>query len=106
MSTSSDEETENLYYAPHITRNGFTCVRDDFWVEGDPHKHPRKNAENLYSILTYTPPPPVLTKKGTVAKRQPPPFKEPPAHFFTAQMAHYGLKPLKTKEPAKKKLLE
>ena len=56
-------------------------------------------------ISTYTPPPPVLTKKGTIAKRQPPPFKEPPAHFFTAQMAHYGLKPLKTKEPAKKKLL-
>jgi len=40
-----------------------------------------------------------------VAKRQPPPHKDPPGHFYCAQLLHYGLKPLKTKDAAKKRLL-
>ncbi|KAL1738716.1 hypothetical protein HDZ31DRAFT_69698, partial [Schizophyllum fasciatum] len=86
--------------------------RDDFFHDGSTfyveidgkHRHPRCDASSLHGLLTYTPGP-VLTKKGQVAKRQPPPHKDPPAHFYTAQMLHYGLKPLKTRDPAKRKLL-
>lgn len=46
-----------------------------------------------------------MTKKGTVAKRQPPPHKDETGGFYSAQLIHYGLKPLKTKAPAKKALL-
>jgi hypothetical protein len=57
--------------------------------------------------LTYEPPPPVLTKAGKVAKRQPKlsAYHDQPAHFYSAQLLHYGLKPLKLREPAKKRLL-
>ncbi|KAL1721774.1 hypothetical protein EV715DRAFT_271031 [Schizophyllum commune] len=86
--------------------------RDDFFYDGTmfyveiegKHRHPRCDVSSLHGLLTYTPGP-LLTKKGQVAKRQPPPHKDPPAHFYTAQMIHYGLKPLKTRDPAKKKLL-
>ncbi|KAL1709208.1 hypothetical protein EV121DRAFT_276594 [Schizophyllum commune] len=86
--------------------------RDDFFYDGTmfyveiegKHRHPRCDATSLHGLLTYTPGP-LLTKKGQLAKRQPPPHKDPPAHFYTAQMIHYGLKPLKTRDPAKKKLL-
>ncbi|KAI4293879.1 hypothetical protein K525DRAFT_274810 [Schizophyllum commune Loenen D] len=86
--------------------------RDDFFYDGTmfyvelegKHRHPRCDVSSLHGLLTYTPGP-LLTKKGQVAKRQPPPYKDPPAHFYTAQMIHYGLKPLKTRDPAKKKLL-
>ncbi|KAG6823086.1 hypothetical protein H0H93_004256, partial [Arthromyces matolae] len=49
---------------------------------------------------------PVLTKAGKVAKRQPLPHKDSPAHFYEAQCIHYGLHPYKTKEAAKKHLLD
>ncbi|KAI5893733.1 uncharacterized protein SCHCODRAFT_02622611 [Schizophyllum commune H4-8] len=86
--------------------------RDDFFYDGTTfyveiegkHRHPRCDASSLHGLLTYTPGP-LLTKKGQVAKRQPPPHKDPPAHFYTAQMIHYGLKPLKTRDPAKKRLV-
>jgi hypothetical protein len=57
--------------------------------------------------LNSEPPPPILTKIGKVAKRQPKlsKYQGQPAHFYTAQLMYYGLKPLKLREPAKKRLL-
>ena len=64
---------------------------------------PRSRARVVSQI---TPPPPALTKAGKVAKRQPKDtHKDEEAHFYAAQLVHYGLKPLKTREPAKKRLL-
>jgi hypothetical protein len=104
MSWSDSEPDE--WNTPAITRNGFSFQNDKFYVAIDYHTHPRKDAAELYALLTYTPPPPALTKAGKVAKRQPKDtHKDEEAHFYAAQLVHYGLKPLKTREPAKKRLL-
>ncbi|TFK31018.1 hypothetical protein BDQ12DRAFT_582116, partial [Crucibulum laeve] len=99
-------------YAAPVSRDGFFHSGDKFYVEikdsssSNVHRHPRCNPESLYNFLTYEKPTgPVLTKAGTVAKRQPPEHKDEPGHFYCPQLLHYGLKPMKTKEPAKKKLL-
>ncbi|KAF8641301.1 hypothetical protein AX16_010080 [Volvariella volvacea WC 439] len=92
---------------PPLSKNGFFLSNDEFYVEIDGHhKHTRCDPSLLYYYLTYQPPAgPALTKSGEVAKRQPTPHTDPPVHFYRAQLAHYGLKSLKTKEPAKKALL-
>lgn len=94
-------------FAPPVSQDGFFHDGSEFYVEVEApkHRYSREESSRLYTLLTYTEPPPVLTKKGTVAKRQPPPHKDPAAGFYTAQLLHYGLKPLKTKGPAKKALL-
>ncbi|KAJ4482600.1 hypothetical protein J3R30DRAFT_3286718 [Lentinula aciculospora] len=67
----------------------------------------REDSGSLYRLLTYTPPNrPALTKARKVAKRQPPPYIDRTAAFFCAQLIHYGLKQYKTKEAAKKHLLQ
>lgn len=88
-------------------KDGFFYDGHTFYVELDgKHRHPRRDASSLHALVTYVPPTgPLLTKKGQVAKRQPPPFKDEPAHFYTAQMHHYGLPPMKTRDVAKKRLL-
>ena len=105
MSCWSENEPDG-WNTPAITRDGFSFQDDKFYVAVDYHTHTRKDAAELYALLTYTPPPPVLTKAGKVAKRQPKDtHKDEEAHFYTAQLVHYGLKPLKTREAAKKRLL-
>jgi len=91
---------------PAITRNGFSFKDDKFYVATGYHTHTRKDAVELYAFLTYTPPPLALTKAGKAAKRQPnDTHKDEEAHFCAAQLVHCGLKSLKTREPAKKRLL-
>lgn len=92
-------------YAAPVARNGFYCSGRSFYVEIERYRHERESPGSLYNLLTYTQPPPLLTKAGKVAKRQPLPHKDQPGHFYCAQLLHYGLKPLKTKEAAKKQLL-
>ena len=102
-------------HAPPITRDNIFFYyginpSSSFYVKvesrGIFHQHPRADSSHLYALLTYEAPTgPVFTKKGTVAKRQPPPHKDETEHFYCAQLIHYGLKPLKTKVPAKKALL-
>jgi hypothetical protein len=92
------------YYAPPVVRDSFSHSGDSFYVTFEGHRHERADSGSLYRLLTYTEPPPLLTKAGKVAKRQPAPHKDPPGHFYCAQLLHYGLKPLKTKEAAKKRL--
>jgi hypothetical protein len=59
----------------------------------------------LFEHLTYDSEPP-LTKTGEVAKRQPKLSSiRINSTCYTAQFLHYGLKPLKMWEPAKKRLL-
>ena len=104
MSGSDSEPDE--WNTPAITRDGFSFKDDKFYVAVGYHTHTRKDPVELYALLNYTPPPPALTKAGKVAKRQPKDtHKDEEAHFYAAQLVHYGLKPLKTREPAKKRLL-
>ncbi|KAL1709207.1 hypothetical protein EV121DRAFT_286854 [Schizophyllum commune] len=93
--------------AQPVSRGDFFHDGTMFYVEIEgKHRHPRCDASSLHGLLTYTPPSgPAPTKKDNIAKGLPPPHKDPPPHFYTAQMIHYGLKPLKTRDPAKKKLL-
>jgi hypothetical protein len=92
------------YYAPPIVRDSFSCSGGDLYVTIEGHRHERTDPESLHRLLTYTQPAPLLTKAGKVAKRQPAPHKDPPGHFYCAQLLHYGLKPMKTREAAKKQL--
>ena len=89
------------------SRDGFFYDGHGFHVVVDKHPHQRYDSASLYRLLTYTTvtPPPLLTKAGKVAKRQPLPHQDKPGHFYVAQLLHYGLPPLKTKNPAKKRLL-
>jgi hypothetical protein len=94
--------------ADTISRDGFfNHGRSGLYVRLDGvHAHHRCNDKSLHKLLTYTPcAGPVLTKKGAPEKRQLTPHKDESVHFYVAQLAHYGLKPLKTKDPAKRNLL-
>ena len=66
----------------------------------------RSSSERLMYLLTYVDPGPVLTKRGKPRVRQPPPHKDETGKFYEAQLIHYGLKPRKDKQAAKKALLE
>jgi hypothetical protein len=105
MDWSSESEYGGTMYGSAVSRDGFSCQGNSFYVEVEGYSHERKDSKELYDLLTYTPPPPLLTKAGKVAKRQPPPYKDQPAHFYCAQLLHYGLKSMKMRDPAKKRLL-
>lgn len=89
-------------YASPVASPPFTYER----LSGlEANRHARCASDRLYELLTYTDPGPVLTKQGKPRVHQPPPHKDPTVAFYEAQLVHYGLKPLKTKGPAKKALL-
>lgn len=93
-------------YAPAISRDGFLYKCDSFYVQVEGFSHERKDAKALYELLIYAPPPPVLTKTGKVTKRQPKlaAYQDQLAYFYSAQLLHYGLKPLKMREHTKRLL--
>lgn len=99
--------------APSTLLPGTLCQETDFtYKDGifcatyDGHVHPRKEASELHTHLTYVAPPPAINENGkrtwNLDAGTPTNY---PAHFYAAQLMHYGLKPLKTKPAAKKKLL-
>ncbi|KAL1740713.1 hypothetical protein HDZ31DRAFT_67668, partial [Schizophyllum fasciatum] len=71
------------------SRDGFFHDGHKFYVLVDnKHEHTRCDATTLYGLLTT------------------PTNRDRPAHFYTAQMMHYGMQPpMKTRDPAKRKLL-
>lgn len=108
-----NEDRKVLNLAPRVSRDRFHCSDPSsdsgFYVEMVEdmcmHRQARANPAKLYAVLTYKSPGPVLTKKGTVAKRQPPPYQDQPTNFYCAQLLHYGLKLVETREEAKEILL-
>ncbi|KAF9031000.1 hypothetical protein BDZ89DRAFT_1064322 [Hymenopellis radicata] len=92
--------------AAPVSRDGFSFDGRELSVVVENNRHTRCDSVSLHALLTHQDPPPVMTKAGKPAKRQPPPFVDRPGHFYCAQLLHYGLKPLKTKDSAKKRLLE
>lgn len=92
-------------YASPVSSPPFKYTTDDFWVEIDHHRHRRCDPTRLYKLLTYVDPGPAYTKKGTLRVHQPVPHKDETESFYIAQLLHYGLKHLKSKQAAKKALL-
>ncbi|CAA7259316.1 unnamed protein product [Cyclocybe aegerita] len=102
----SHSDADHFSLAPPVSRDGFSYQDEKFYVTSDPHKHPRMDAAELYELLTRTTPRTSDTTKGTRKGMDSiGPKKDREPHFYTAQMAHYGLKVLKTRGAAKKKLL-
>jgi hypothetical protein len=102
--------TQNM--AQPVSRDGFLYAGEGLYVKPEGATtaiHHRRDARSLHALLTYAPPPPStepeLTKKGEVAKRPLRTYKDEPVHFYSAQLALYGLKVFKTKDAAKKNLL-
>jgi hypothetical protein len=96
MTTTSDYTRK---MAGPISRDGFSYDgHQGLYVQPDGafHAHLRHDDASLHALLTNTPSTgPEPTKKD----------KDKPGHFYVAQLAHYGLKPLKTKDAAKRNLL-
>lgn len=67
--------------------------------------HTRDLTSTILEYISWVDEGPVYTKKGTLAVRQPPKHKDQPASYYRAQLVHYGLKEVKTRDPAKKALL-
>lgn len=103
---ASTLDLDGLIMAAPISRDGFAFNGRQMTVIVENHSHERCDSATLHALLTHVDPPPLLTKAGKLAKRQPEPFVDRPGHFYCAQLLHYGLKPLKTKDAAKKRLLE
>ncbi|KAI9702119.1 MAG: hypothetical protein M1836_001463 [Candelina mexicana] len=93
-------------YAPPANRYGFYHCNGVFWPDvGNSNRHERAKVSTLKSLLQ--PPTPQLTKSGKPSKRNiPPPPPDPAGHWYEAQLLHYGLKPSKDKQTAKKRLLK
>lgn len=82
-----------------MARDGF-IFNGQFCVDVDGHLHKREDPATLYVLLNAVPP---TTKDGKSARK--PANSDREAHFYAAQLLHYGLPFLKTRDPAKKKLL-
>ncbi|KAJ3492877.1 hypothetical protein NLJ89_g11147 [Agrocybe chaxingu] len=103
LHSSSIADTPSL--TPAISRDGFSYQDGVFYAEGDSYRYTRADAAELYELLTYEPSPQILDDAGNPTKNQPKRHVDRKAEFYSAQMAHYGLKVLKTREAAKKNLL-
>ncbi|TRM67956.1 hypothetical protein BD626DRAFT_108580 [Schizophyllum amplum] len=100
MSSSSDDDPVR---GNPVSRDGFFYDGHKFYVKiDDKHEHTRCPASDLHALLAHYPP----AGSEILPKTQAPkPRKDEPAHFYTAQMVHYGVpKPMKTRDPAKRKL--
>ena len=75
------------------------------FVKVDGRRYRRDDPARLHGLLTWVDKGPVLTKKGVPRKRQPPPHQDESDAYYTAQLMHLDLKPLKSKAAAKKALL-
>jgi hypothetical protein len=84
------------YIAP-VSHDG-VFFYDDYsglFVKLDGRRYPRADPERLYGLLTWVDKGPVLTKKGVPRKRQPPPHQDESDAYYTAQLMHLDLKPMK-----------
>ncbi|KAF8958490.1 hypothetical protein BDZ97DRAFT_1442760 [Flammula alnicola] len=92
-------------HKPTVSRDGFIYSDGKLYVEVDGHFHAREDAASLYALLTSTPPPPPLNKSGKPLRKKAKTDRDRDAHFYSAQLFHYGLVPRKTRASAKKGLL-
>jgi hypothetical protein len=90
--------------APPVSRGEFYYNGRGIFVVIEGINYHREDPRRLHTLLTHVRGQPLLTKAGVVSKRKPP--KSKPVEFYIAQLMHYGLKIYKTKDVAKKHLLQ
>jgi len=96
------------YTAPGPASRDGVFFYDGFsglFVKLDGRRYRRDDPARLHGLLTWVDKGPVLTKKGVPRKRQPPPHQDESDAYYTAQLMHLDMKPLKSKEASKKALL-
>ena len=89
-----------MTFAPPVQRGNFFCSGDDLFVDvGNLNRHKRATTQEITTLLR-----PDLKK----TKTNPPvrDNKDQVAHWYEAQLIHYGLPPSKDKARAKMRLLE
>lgn len=80
--------------APPVEKDGFAYAGDTLYAEASSHnRHRRATLPELKELFQPT----SGTKSGA---------KDPAAHWYEAQLIHYGLPPSKTKSVAKVRLLD
>jgi hypothetical protein len=90
-------------FAPPARRGDFEFSSILYADAGNNNRHPRASVAELAALLR--PEAPSLYSKGR--KPEPStPAQDPPWHFYSAQILHYGLPFTKTKNTAKVRLLD
>ncbi|KAL2012179.1 hypothetical protein VTN00DRAFT_4897 [Thermoascus crustaceus] len=83
-----------MFLTPPVSRDNFHYSNGDFYVASfNQNQHRRATIPELRAL--FHPPP-----------GQPPTTKDPPAHWYKAQLLHYGLQPSDNKGTAAKRLLD
>ncbi|PLB52433.1 hypothetical protein P170DRAFT_472326 [Aspergillus steynii IBT 23096] len=78
---------------PPVSRNGFEYYNDEFYVLVHPnHRHRRSTIPELRAFFNTSP--------NTTS------LKDKPAHWYRAQLIHYGLQPIDRKDTATVRLLD
>ncbi|KAH9482263.1 hypothetical protein JR316_0004361 [Psilocybe cubensis] len=107
MDPPQDPRSTTTLPGTFSTESDFVFKDGTFYATFDGYVHARKSAPELYEHLSYVPPPPAVNENGKrIWSAVVDSYLNYPAHFYSAQLIHYGFKPLKTKSAAKKKLLE
>jgi hypothetical protein len=88
-------------FAPPVYRDKFFYSSILYADAGNDNHHPRANVVDLTALLRPEAPKTKKTKVAEVTE----PVKDPPWHFWTAQLIHYGLTSTKDKNAAKIRLL-
>ena len=101
LSTVSHPYAAMAAFAPPVYRDKFFYSSILYADAGNDNHHPRVSVMDLTALLR---PKASKTKKTKVAEATEP-VKDPPWHFWTAQLIHYGLTPTKDKNAAKMRLL-
>ena len=87
-----------MTFAPPVSRSNFHYNGNLFVDVGNLNRHERATVEDITAILR-----PDLKKAKKTSIDLP---KDPVAHWYEAQLIHYGLPPSKDKARAKMRLLE
>ncbi|KAJ9306463.1 hypothetical protein DTO217A2_4009 [Paecilomyces variotii] len=83
-----------MFLTPPVSRENFHYSNGDFYVtSSNQNQHRRATIPELQALFHPLP-------------GQPPTVKDPPAHWYKAQLLHYGLQPSDNKGTAAKRLLD
>ncbi|KAJ9311466.1 hypothetical protein DTO271D3_8266 [Paecilomyces variotii] len=83
-----------MFLTPPVSRENFHYSNGDFYVtSSNQNQHRRATIPELQALFHPLP-------------GQPPTAKDPPAHWYKAQLLHYGLQPSDNKGTAAKRLLD
>ncbi|KAF2128457.1 hypothetical protein P153DRAFT_367594 [Dothidotthia symphoricarpi CBS 119687] len=90
-------------FAPPVRRDNFLFSSILYADAGNDNHHPRASVTELTALLRPEAPKPNNKKSKAAEPAEPP--RDPPWHFWTAQLLHYGQTSTKDKNAAKVRLL-